>query len=94
MWLIINLIQLGKIVREEEKLESYYSRNELPGLDLSNWLSSSTRQGFKPKVSKGIILLAPVDERVARFGAYSDGAGFGCNRYPSGSVASLGYVSW
>jgi len=82
----------NKIVRTEEKLESYLLENKTPGISLDEWLLNHTKQGLpKPDISQGALYSwAPVDESVARFGADSGRAYLYCSRDSTDACSSLG----
>ena len=69
-------------------------KDKTPGISLENWLETSTKQGFPSrKVKSGDLYYwssRSDNNSVARFYAYSGGAGLVCGRFPSGRNADLG----
>ena len=82
----------GKRESLHETLKGYLDKNRTPGIDLEKWIDNHTIQGFpRERIKKGdLYYWAPVDGRVARFGAYSDGADLSCDGGPTGSYSRLG----
>jgi len=75
-----------------EKINGGLMEDRTPGIDLTNWLNNSTKQGLPQKnIKKGNLwYFHPRDGRVAWFDADSDMAGLDCCRNPSGRYSSLG----
>ncbi|MEK6974320.1 MAG: hypothetical protein AABW41_03750, partial [Nanoarchaeota archaeon] len=66
--------------------------NKTPGIDLEEWINNSTTQGFprKDSLRGDLYYYAPVNGRVAWFGADSDGAWLYCCGDPGVTGAGLG----
>ena len=64
-----------------EKLTDYLDKTRNPGIDLDDWLENANSQGLPSSKTKDgkLYYYAPVDGRVARFDADSDGAYLGCD---------------
>ena len=52
-------------------------------------INDADKYGLPTKEGKGLYYWHPTNESVARFLAYSDGAGLNCNRVPSNSYSDL-----
>ena len=77
---------------KEENLEDTLMKDKTPGIDLLSWLNDPNKHSLPEKnIKKGKYYYGfPKKDAVAGFDASSDGAGFGCNRGPQYSDASLG----
>ena len=75
-----------------EKINGGLMEDRTPGIDLTNWLNNSTKQGLPQKnIKKGNLwYFHPRDGRVAGFVAGSVVAGLDCDRGPSYGDSSLG----
>ena len=77
-----------------EELKDYLSENKTPGIDLDYWIKNATSLGLPPKSCRtgNMYYWAPPTDNnsVARFGAYSGGAGLDCCRNPTDSNSALG----
>lgn len=83
----------GKVVQKSEKLDkNTLMQDKTPGISLEGWLENPTQEGLPPKKIKegSLFYWAPVNNRVAGFGAYSGGAGLGCDGDPSVRGSDLG----
>ena len=78
------------VAQRSEELEECLMDNKQ--IDISDWLSNANYQGLPSKnVSNGsLYYYAPVNGKVVRFDAVSDGANLYCGRYPAGANSSLG----
>ncbi len=78
---------------KEEKLEACLRNDKTPGISLDGWLGSeSTSQGLpKANIAQGdLYYWHPRENSVARFLAYSGGAGLSCYRDPAYADPILG----
>ena len=78
------------VAQRSEELEECLM--DIKQIDISDWLSNANYQGLPSKnVSNGsLYYYAPVNGKVVRFDAVSDGANLYCGRYPAGANSSLG----
>jgi len=75
-----------------EDLQDCLMENKTPGIVLDDWLKNATPQGLPLKDSKqgNLYYWVPIDERVAGFGANSDGACLSCDGDPTDRNGALG----
>ena len=93
--MVIDYHKLDPIGNRElvhEALVDYLDENKTPGIDLEEWINNSTTQGFprKDSLRGDLYYYAPVNGRVARFDADSDGARLKYDRNPDCTDAGLG----
>jgi hypothetical protein len=90
--IVYHVLKGNSVVEVQEPLNDYLNNDKTPGISLDSWLKDANQHGLpKKSVKKGdLYYWSPVDGRVARFIAISDGAVLDCYGYPSGTSSSLG----